>query len=204
MKPRAGYHEIGVLWIIFPGVTKNLPRTPRVFLIPETGDVQIGHGGGVQLVDPSLLLPEFVIVGMIDGRIPVWNRPVQIFRIDVRQRTHAEIPLVSVVGFELEMCVLVLVGLFHDRVFKVVAFAERAETVVVVVHPLIHRRGLLADGSQRRVRMEERECGREAIIGDAEHPHLAVVIGNVFNQPLHRIIGIGGLVRRLGVIQINP
>lgn len=62
---------------------------------------------------------------------------MQIFRIDVRKRSKIEIPLVGVVGFKIEVCVLVFVSLFHHRVFKIVALAQCAEAVVVVVHPLV-------------------------------------------------------------------
>ena len=66
MKPGTSHDEVGVVGIVFFGVAKDLPRTPRVFLVPEAGDVEVRHGGGVQLVDPGFLLPELVIVGMLD------------------------------------------------------------------------------------------------------------------------------------------
>src|SRR5215469_7840474 len=58
VKPRAGDHEVGVIGIALGGVVEDLPRSPGVFLIPEASDVQVGHGGGMQLVDPGFLLPE--------------------------------------------------------------------------------------------------------------------------------------------------
>src|SRR5581483_366669 len=42
--PRARDHEICVLRIVFFRVTKNLPRPPRIFLVPESGNIQVGHG----------------------------------------------------------------------------------------------------------------------------------------------------------------
>ncbi len=204
VEPRTRHHEIRVLRIVLFRVTENLPRAPRIFLIPESRDVQIRHGRGVKLVDPRFFLPEFVVVRMIDARIPVRNRAVQIFRVDVRERAEIEIPLVGVVGFEIEVRVLVLVGLLHDRVFEVVALAQRAEAVVVVVHPLVDGRGLLADGLERGMRMQQGERGRQAIVGDAEHSDLPVVVGNVFHQPLDRVVGVGGLVGGLGIFQIDP
>ena len=93
----------------------------------------------MKLAHPRFLLPEVVVVGMVDAGVPVRNRAVQIFRVDVRERPEVEIPLVSVVGFEVEMRVLVLVGLLHHGVFKVVALAQGAVAVEVVVHPLIRR-----------------------------------------------------------------
>ena len=48
---------------------------------------------------------------------------MQILRIDVRERSQVEVPLIRVVGFKIEMRVLVLVSLFQDCVFKVVTLA---------------------------------------------------------------------------------
>ena len=102
------------------------------------------------------------------------------------------------------MRVLVLVGLLHDGIFEVVALAQRAVAVVVVVHPLIDGRGLLADRLERRMRMQQRERGGEPVVGDAEHSDLAIVIGDIFHQPLDRVVGIGGLVGGLGIVEIDP
>ena len=43
VKPRTGNHKIRVLWIVFFRVAKNLPRSPGIFLIPESGHVQVGN-----------------------------------------------------------------------------------------------------------------------------------------------------------------
>ena len=67
MEPRPGNDEIGVIGIVFGGVAKDLPRTPGIFLIPKSGDIQIGHGGSVKLTDPSFFFPEVIVVGMCDG-----------------------------------------------------------------------------------------------------------------------------------------
>ena len=39
VKPRAGDHEIGVIGIVFFGVTEDLPGAPGIFLVKEAGDV---------------------------------------------------------------------------------------------------------------------------------------------------------------------
>ncbi len=121
--PGTGNDEIRVLRIVLLGMTKNLPRSPGIFLIPESRDVQVGYGRGVELADPRFFLPEGVVIGMLDAGIPVRNRAVQIFRIDICKRTQVEIPLVSIVYLEIEVAVLVLVSLLHDSVFEVVALA---------------------------------------------------------------------------------
>src|SRR5579863_2203024 len=67
VEPGAGDHEICVLRIVFFGVAENLPRSPRILLIPESCDIQVRHGGSVKLADPGFLLPELVVVRMVDA-----------------------------------------------------------------------------------------------------------------------------------------
>ena len=74
--------------IVLRRVAEDLPRAPRIFLIPEAGDVQVRNRRSVQLTDPRLSLPELVVVGVLDDVVPVWNRAVQIFRVDVGQRAE--------------------------------------------------------------------------------------------------------------------
>src|SRR5215470_8400925 len=37
--PRTGDNEVGPVGVVFSGVAENLPRSPRIFLIPETGNI---------------------------------------------------------------------------------------------------------------------------------------------------------------------
>src|SRR6516225_4822588 len=76
VEPRARHHEIGMLRIVLFGVTEDLPRSPGVFLVPESGHIQVGHGGSMQLADPGLFFPEAIVVRMLRGRVPEWDRPV--------------------------------------------------------------------------------------------------------------------------------
>ena len=89
MEPRSGNDEVGVLRIVFFGMAKDLPRSPGIFLIPESGDIQIGHGRRVKLAHPGFLFPEFVVVGMFDAGIPVRNRAVKIFCVDIGERPRS-------------------------------------------------------------------------------------------------------------------
>src|SRR5579863_10143105 len=59
--PRSCHDEICVSGIVFFRVIKNLPRSPRIFLIPESRHIQIRNRRGVKLTDPSFALPEIVV-----------------------------------------------------------------------------------------------------------------------------------------------
>src|SRR6185503_21022047 len=71
--PRAGDHQVRVLGIVLLRLMKDLPRPPRIFLIPEAGDVQVGHRRARDLRVPRLAFVERVVVGMRDERVPRRN-----------------------------------------------------------------------------------------------------------------------------------
>src|SRR5437762_2109404 len=110
-----------------------------------------------------------------------------------------QIPLIGVVSLEFKVRVGVFVGLLHHRVFKVVTFAQRAVAVIVVIHPLVDRRSLLAHGFQCWMRMQQRKRGGQAVVGDSVHSHFAAVVGDVFHQPLDAVVGVGRFVGGFGV-----
>src|ERR1700730_192897 len=41
VKPRPRNNEIGVVRVMLFGMMENLPGTPRIFLVPKTGDIQV-------------------------------------------------------------------------------------------------------------------------------------------------------------------
>ncbi len=129
---------------------------------------------------------------------------MEILVVQIRDRAEVEIPLIGVVGLEVEVRVLVLVGLLHDSVLEVVAFAQGAVAVVVVIHPLIDRRRLLTYSFQSRMRMQQGEGRRQAVIRDAPHTHFAIVVGNILDQPIDRIVGVGRFVCGFRIAQVNP
>ncbi len=74
--------------------------------------------------------------------------------------------------------------------------------MIVVVHPLIDRRGLLADGLERGMRMQQSERRGEPVVGDSVDAHFAVVVGDVFDEPVHGVVGIVGFVGLLGILRV--
>src|ERR1700674_514363 len=105
--PRTSHHEVRVIRIILSRMPEDLPRTPRIFLIPETGDVEVGNRRRVELIDSSLLLPERVVVRMCDEIVPEGNGSVEIAGIDVLDAPQSQIPRIRIVFVELEIRVLV-------------------------------------------------------------------------------------------------
>ena len=62
MGPRTRDQVIVVVRIVFGGVFEDLPRSPRIFLIPETGNIEVGDRCAVQLPNPGFSFPETVVV----------------------------------------------------------------------------------------------------------------------------------------------
>ena len=100
-------------------------------------------------------------------------------------------PLVSVVGAG----AVLLVDVGH------VLLAEGAVVEPVVAHPAIDH-GIHGDGNfERGVRMDERHERQKAVVGDAEDADLAIGLGNVFDEPVDGVVGVGGLVDGRGVLR---
>ena len=74
----------------------------------------------------------------------------------------------------------------------------------IVVHPLIDRRRLLTDRLERRMRLEHAQRSGEAVVGDPVHPYIAVVVRHMLDQPVDAVVGIGGLVGRRRVREVDP
>src|SRR5579863_9652189 len=51
--PRARDHQIGVIGVAFGGVSEYFPRSPGVFLVPETRHVEIRNRRAMEGVDPD-------------------------------------------------------------------------------------------------------------------------------------------------------
>src|SRR5258708_10111396 len=67
VEPRTGNHEIRVLGIVLFRVPENLPRPPRIFLIPESRNVQIRDGCAVQLPRPRFFVSAVGVVRIVDA-----------------------------------------------------------------------------------------------------------------------------------------
>ncbi len=74
--------------------------------------------------------------------------------------------------------------------------------MIVVVHPLIDRRGLLADGLERGMGVQQGQGSGEAAVGDSVDAHFAVVVGDVFDEPVHGVVSIVGFVGLLGIVGV--
>ncbi|MDX6461650.1 MAG: hypothetical protein QOE55_5347 [Acidobacteriaceae bacterium] len=131
---------------------------------------------------------------------------MQILRIRLGEGPKVQVPLIGVIGIEVEVRIRVLIGLFQHRVLEGIALAQRSVAVHIVVHPLVHRRSLFADCLQRRVRMQQRQPCRQSVVRHPIDAHSAVVMRNILHQPVDRvvrIVGLVGLLRVVGVVLLG-
>src|ERR1700722_4456303 len=121
MRPGARDHEIIAMRAALIRLAKDLPRPPRVFLIPEPGNVQYRNFRTPKLASPGVFFPIRIVIRMTDNIVPERQRAVQILRIDVREGAETQIPTIGIVEIELERCVRVFVGLLPYRVLEGIA-----------------------------------------------------------------------------------
>src|SRR5688500_17450607 len=97
MVPRTHDQEILFLCIVAFEQLIDFDRTVEIFLVPPSGHVERRHCHAIEPRCKRLPLPESVIVGMVYEVAPGWDLPLKILRVDVRERSEIQIPLVSIV-----------------------------------------------------------------------------------------------------------
>jgi hypothetical protein len=120
------------------------------------------------------------------------------------QGSQVQIPLVGVVVLEIKMGIRVFISLFQYRILEGIALAKSSIAMVIVVHPLIDRRCLFADRLERRVRMQQSQPRRQPVVRHPVDAYLAVVVRNILDQPVDRVISVICLVGLLGIVRIVP
>ena len=91
----------------------------------------------------------------------------------------------------------VVAGLDTETVAQLVGRSPGA--VRVAAH-----RGLRRYRDHRGMRIDHAGGNIEARIRDAPHPHLAVIVGNILQEPFDGVVSVGGLVSGFGIIEIDP
>jgi hypothetical protein len=66
--------------------------------------------------------------------------------------------------------------------------------VEVVSQEHVGRRSLLGSGFQRGVRLQQSHHGKPTAVGNAEQAGPAVVVGDVLDQPIDRVEGVGAFI----------
>src|SRR6185503_13935632 len=87
VKPWAADDVVETVRVAQFGAAIDLPRAPRIFLIPETGHIQVGDERALELVDPGFVLPERIVVRVRDDGVPLRDGALQLAGVVVRQRT---------------------------------------------------------------------------------------------------------------------
>src|SRR6185503_1512365 len=101
--PRADHQVVQFRGVVLLERAVDPDRAVEVFLVPPAGDAQRRHLYRSDLWNHRLPLPELVVVGMGDEVVPRRDLAVEVVRVDVGQRSEAQIPAEGVVGIEIEL-----------------------------------------------------------------------------------------------------
>ncbi len=134
--------------------------------------------------------------------LPGGQLAVKILLVGVGESAEPQIPVVRVGAVELEAIVFGLAGFEHRRILEAVAEAKGAVVVEVVTQELVGGRCLLDGGFQGGVWIERGHDGGPTVVRGAGDPGAAVVIGDVLDQPVDGVPGVGGLVDAFGVVRL--
>ena len=166
-----------------------------VLLVPQTVHQHHRHGQRTGREDPvhRLVPPEGVVVrvGQELAPEPHLLHAVAAAVLARRARLHELVVLVEVARPPLLVVGagrLLLVDVGH------VLLAESAVVEPVVAEPAVHHRVHGYRHPERRVGVDERHQGREAVVGDAEDADPAVGLRHVLDEPVDGVPGVGGVV----------
>ena len=150
----------------------------------------------------GLVGPEGVVGGVGEELLPEADllEAVAAAQFARRAGAHVLVVVVEVRGPPLVLRVVVAGAVLLVDVGHVL-LAEGAVVEPVVAHPAIDH-GIHGNRDlERGVRMDERHQGQKAVVGDAEDADLAVGLGNVVNQPVDGVVGVGRFVDRRGILR---
>ncbi len=176
-------------------------RSVEIFLIPPSSHVKCWHRRCVEARSKGLSLPEFIVVWMPDKIIPRRDRILEMERIHVGERSEPQEPIIDVVSAEREEGVG-FGSLFHEGILKPVTETERSVVVEIIAQEHVGRGSLLGGRFHRRMSLDRPHDSRPAAVRNAEHPGAAIVVRDVLQQPVDRIIGVRALVDRTRILPV--
>ena len=142
---------------------------------------------------------------MLDHRGELRHRALEVALVEIFGGAELEEPIIGVdrhLAAIIEVVALIVV-LQREQPVGQIGKTDRAVAVEIVVHPPVVPRRLRAHCLERGVRPGERHRGGIAGIGDAPHPHLAAVAGDVLDQPVDRVPAVGRFVGALPALGVE-
>ena len=166
------------------------------------------HDGGLdvlQVFPDGAGLPDFVVGGVVDVQVPERLLVLEVLFVGVGERAHLQVEIVAVGRAELEgrgglgqVGLVVFAGAEAHVEVEAVGEHEGAVVIGVVAHVVIGDGGLRGDGDERGVGVDHAGGGVEAGLRDAVHADFGGVVGNVLDEPVDGVVGVGALVGIFG------
>ncbi len=149
-----------------------------------------------------MALPEFIIAAVLHEIVPRRNFAVKIFFVGVGESAHAQIPLEHVEAVERKAKIFAR-AFKQCRVLEAVGQTKCAIVKKIVAQPRIAHAGLLGDCFQRGMRIDHAHGDQIAGIGNSVHANPAIVVCDVFDQPVDRVVGVCAFVHFFGISRIG-
>ena len=121
------------------------------------------------------------------------------------KRAEAEIPVVEVEAIERET--IILVGGFQQGgVLECVAEAECAVMKEIVAEEDVAHASLFGHRFYRGMRVDHAHGDQKTVVGNTVQADPAVIVRNIFNQPIDGVVGVGAFIHafRVGGIVDGP
>ena len=144
-------------------------------------------------------LPEGVVVGVMEEVLPGGKFVVEIALVGVGERAEAKVEIEGIGAVEFEVGVGGGAGFEQGGVLEAIAQAKRSVVVKVVAQELVGGRGLFDGGFERGVGIEGGHHGGPSAVGGAGNARAPVVVGDVLDEPVDGVPGVGGFVDAFGI-----
>ncbi len=191
-------------WFVsfFSSVAIRFLRTEDVLLIPIAADVQHRDVRPGQDALHGFRLPVLVPRRMSFEAGPGRQAVDAVLLAEVLEGREPEVPVIPVVAVELERRRRSAWPFHARRVLHTERLPECALMKEIVAHPGVGHRGLRRDRFEGGVRIHTGDPREPSRIGHAHHPDAAVVVRNVLDEPVDRVVGVGRFVHAFRVLRI--
>ena len=99
--PRPHNQHIGRPGVVLFNRTIDVKRPDRIFRVKPAADIEHGWADVLHELPEGSLLPEFIVVWVLDDLLPVGRLTLEIFLIRFDQRPHLQEEIVGIRGIDI-------------------------------------------------------------------------------------------------------
>ena len=187
---------------------RRAERPVRILAVEPSADEEHGGRDVLEVRRERALLPERVVVRVRHHRIPERELVAEVLRVGVLVRPHVEeeVIAVGVVAVHRHRRAVVRHRRLGTRAreaheeIETLRERERAVVMAIVAEVPVDERRLRTRRLVRRMCVDHAGGGEEARRRDAPRADATVVVRDVLDQPVDRVVGVGAFVDVLGAV----